>query len=105
LNGLIAAKSWFNTKFYEPELNFSHVSNEPSAQYLRSGLRSIDLFRMNLKPLSFRKKIQLFKENLFPPASYMLQRYKVSERVLLPGLYIHRSLVGAWKWLQQPRPK
>jgi hypothetical protein len=103
-NGLIAAKSWFNTRFSgsETELDTNH---EPSAQYLRSDLQSLDLLSMNLKQLSLRYKIQLLRENLFPPANYMLQRYKVSQRFLLPGLYLHRSVVGAWKWFQQPRQK
>ncbi len=99
-NGLLAAQSWFNTNLPQRQTNYDSV--EPSAQYLRSDLRSIDLLSMNLKHLSAWHKIQLLKENLFPPASYMLQRYNVSKRLLLPALYFHRSMSGAWKWFQKP---
>lgn len=102
-NGLLAARSWFNTNLPQHQSNFDSV--EPSAQYLRAGLRNIDLLSLNLKQLSTWHKIQLLKENLFPPASYMLQRYKVSKRVLLPALYLHRSMYGAWKWFQRPNQK
>jgi hypothetical protein len=102
-NGLLAARSWFNTNFPQHQSNFDFA--EPTAQYLRSGLRGIDLLSINLKQLSTWNKIQLLKENLFPPANYMLQRYRVSKRVLLPALYLHRSMSGAWKWFQRPNQK
>lgn len=96
-NGLLAAQSWFDTNLPEYLMNNDFV--EPSAEYLRSNLRNFDLLSMNLKHLSGWHKIQLLKENLFPPADYMLQRYKVSKRIYLPALYLHRSMSGAWKWL------
>jgi hypothetical protein len=102
-NGLLAARSWFNTKL--PQYQFSDDSVEPSAQYLHPNLRNIDLLSLNLKQLSAWHKLQLLKENLFPPASYMLQRYNVSKRLLLPALYLHRSVFGAWKWFQKPNGK
>ena len=110
LDGLITAKSWFNTKFPEVQTDQQggqrvYDSIEPSAQYLHSDLRNLDLLLMNLRHHSGWDKIQLLKENLFPPASYMLQHYNVSKRLLLPGLYLHRSITGAWKWFQKPHQK
>jgi hypothetical protein len=102
-NGLTAAKEWFNTIL--PEHRAVHDSAEPSADYLRSDLRNLDLLSLNLQQLSGWNKLQLLKENLFPPASYMLQRYNVSQRLLLPGLYLHRSIIGAWKWFQKTDQK
>ncbi len=102
-NGLLAAQSWFNTSLPHHQTNYDSI--EPSAEYLRSDLRNIDLLSMNLRHLSAWHKMLLLKENLFPPASYMLQRYNVSKRLLLPALYFHRSMSGAWNWLRKPHQK
>jgi len=45
----------------------------------------------------WRDRLQLLKENLFPDADYMLNKYHTNNRFLLPFLYILRAVQGIIK--------
>jgi len=41
---------------------------------------------------------RLIAEHLFPPASYMREKYGLHSRVLLPVAYVRRIVGGAAGW-------
>lgn len=41
-----------------------------------------------------RRKLQLLREHLLPPTTYMLKKYNVRSRGLLPALYLRRVVAG-----------
>ncbi|MBI4526966.1 MAG: nucleotidyltransferase family protein [Deltaproteobacteria bacterium] len=47
----------------------------------------------------WRQRMTLMREHLFPPASYMLQKYRKTDRRLLPFLYLRRAVNGFLKRL------
>jgi hypothetical protein len=63
--------------------------------------RMVDVLFSDLKALpGWRRRLRLLRQHLAPPADYMRRRYGVSHSLLLPVLYVHRCVTGAWKWLQ-----
>lgn len=71
----------------------------PPSLYLRPRLRKADLLRADLAALpTWRRRFQLLREHLFPPASYMLARTGTRGRILLPVLYLLRIARGAGGW-------
>ena len=50
-----------------------------------------------------RGKLRLVAEHLLPPASYVLQKYGVTSRALLPALYVRRAVAGSARLLRQGR--
>lgn len=80
-----------------------HESAEPTAAYLEGRLSGVDMFRSDLGALrGWSVRWQLVREHLFPPATYMRERYAVSGSVPLAALYAHRAGQGAWKWFRRP---
>jgi hypothetical protein len=74
---------------------------EPSARYLSGGSRSRlanTLLDMALVP-GFAGRLRLLREYLLPPEAYMLRKYRVKQRYLLPFLYFWRILSGIGKGL------
>lgn len=45
----------------------------------------------------WRRRAAFLREHLFPPAAYMARKYGRSSRLLLPFLYAHRVVAGAWR--------
>ena len=77
---------------------------EASAEFLRGGLREIDVQVSNFKHLhGWRAKLQLIRQNLFPEPAFMLESYKVQNPIWLPALYVHRILRGTPKWFRSAR--
>ena len=79
-------------------------SREPSAAYLSPGRRWHDELISNVRSLRrWRDRVQLLREVLFPNPRYMLAAYGVGDSArssaLLPALYLHRAVRGAWKIL------
>jgi hypothetical protein len=75
--------------------------SEPSRAYTERTQLRIDVLRADLRLLPrWRDRLQLVTEHAFPPASFILARYAVRQRLLLPVLYAHRIVTGAWKWLR-----
>jgi hypothetical protein len=75
--------------------------DEPSRTYTERTQRRLDVLRSDLRLLPrWRDRCQLVAEHAFPPASFMMARYDARQRALLPILYAHRLVAGAWKWLR-----
>lgn len=71
-------------------------AEELSAAYLDTGRRRLLL--TNLRALgSWRERATLLRESLFPPAEYLLARYRAQSRWLLPWWYVRRAAEGMWK--------
>jgi hypothetical protein len=71
-------------------------AEELSAAYLDTGRRRVLL--TNLRALaSWRERARLVRELLFPPAEYLLAKYRAHSRWLLPWWYVRRVAEGVWK--------
>jgi Uncharacterised nucleotidyltransferase len=105
LTTLRLAREWFGTALPDDvmgELARAAARPEPSAAHLRS-MRRIDVLRSDLAALGgWRARTRLVREHVLPPASYILQAYGVSSRVMLPALYAHRFVAGARRWFRKP---
>ena len=72
---------------------------EPSAIYLAGRVRRRDVLVSDLKTLgSWPERMRLLREHAFPPVAFIQQRYGTSARWLLPALYAHRLVTGAFRW-------
>ena len=80
------------------------ASGEPSAEYLASERRWRHelVSSMRAEP-SLGSRIQHLRGVLAPPRDYMIATYGLRGKALgewlLPALYLHRNLRGAWKIL------
>jgi len=99
LDGLIQAKSWYGTDSRLIECLADHESAwaEPSHSYLTRGSNSLRDMLLDFRELSFSGKCRLVREHVFPPASYIRQKYKTSSRLLLPGQYLARAIRGLFR--------
>jgi hypothetical protein len=80
--------------------------HEPSAAYLRAGMRRVDVLLSDLSALpSWTQRAHLLREHLFPPASYMREAYGLRGRACLPAVYAWRAVTGAVRWLVSDRSK
>ena len=71
---------------------------EPTAAYLRHRLRRVDILGSDLRALGgWRVRAQLLREHLLPAPAYILASYGKTRASLLPALYIHRILRGAFE--------
>ena len=80
------------------------VADEPSAQYLESKRRWHDELASSVRGLPrVADRVKLLRSVLFPSARYMLDKYRLRGTALgpwlLPALYVHRNMRGAWKIL------
>ena len=74
---------------------------EPTAAFLRSDLRKIDVLISDLRTIgSWRERLALVREHLFPPVAYMRKAYGVTNPALLPFTYIIRAFTGVGKWFR-----
>ena len=76
---------------------------EPSAVFLREDLRPLDRLRADVAALGPARGARLVAEHLFPPASYMRQKYQLRSDVLLPLAYAQRIVGGATGWFRKQR--
>jgi hypothetical protein len=63
----------------------------------------LDVVVSDLKTLGLRDRARLVRDHLFPPLSYVRQRYPRCPAVLLPLAYAYRIARGAPKWLRPRR--
>jgi hypothetical protein len=82
----------------------SAVPDEPSADYLASQRRWHHELASSVRGLPrFGDRVRLLRDVLLPSPSYMLGAYGLRGKALgpwlLPALYVHRNLRGAWKIL------
>lgn len=69
--------------------------------YLQARVRKADLLRAELTAIpTWRGRLRLLRQHLFPPASYMLSGTGPRSRPLLPVLYLRRILRGAAGWFR-----
>ena len=81
------------------------LAAEASAAYTRPR-RVVRDVASDLQALSsWRDRLRLVREHLFPPRQYMREVYSMSKRAPLPWLYASRAVRGAWRWLDRaPAP-
>lgn len=98
--GLSLARDRFGTEVPAALLGrMTGADREASAQFVGGRMRRVDVLIADLRALpGWRARLELLREHLLPPASYMLERYALSSRALLPALYAHRILAGARGW-------
>jgi hypothetical protein len=80
------------------------TSHEPSGEYLASERRWHHETLANLRALPrLADRARLVREVLLPSPHYMLGAYGLRGNplapLLLPALYLHRNMRGAWKIL------
>lgn len=75
--------------------------DEPTALFVGGGLHQIDILKSDLSATAWGAKLQLLREHLFPPPSYMRERYPRWPTLLLPLAYARRIVVGAPRWLRR----
>lgn len=79
---------------------------EPSATYLQPRMRRVDVLVSDLSALpSWRARVRLLGEHVFPPARYMRETYGVSSRGMLFAMYIWRVIHGAAGWFRVARSR
>ena len=74
---------------------------EASALFLHHDLRPIDWLRADVAALGPARGARLIAEHLFPPASYMREKYGFRSGALLPFAYARRLVGGAAGWLKR----
>jgi hypothetical protein len=103
-HGLALARS--NLKTAIPDRVMSRLASagpsERSAVYLQTGRRWHDelISSLGWHP-RWRDRVRLLREVVLPEPDYMLKAYGITIRraaaILLPLLYLHRGVYGAWK--------
>lgn len=74
---------------------------EPSQAYLAGAVRKRDVLVSDLTLLrSWRDRFHLLREHALPPAAFIRQRYGINSPWLLPVLYAHRLVTGAYRWVR-----
>lgn len=76
--------------------------SEPSMAYLTPGRRWLDELVSSLQGLAdWRDRMRLLREVFVPSSRYMYAAYGIEpdgrRRARLPGLYLHRTIRGAWR--------
>lgn len=108
-DGIALAQASFGTRLSAGLLERLHQisadqSGAPSARYLEPRLRRVDVLASDLATLgSWRQRAALLHEHLFPPASYMREKYGRSIRLPLAWLYLRRVVEGALGWFVRDR--
>ncbi len=101
--GLTLARECFATAVPVDVLSALEAADgEPSAAFVGASFSPFDVARADMAALSsWRARAGLAREHLFPPASYMRERYPRWPAALLPIAYVHRMLRGAPRWLRR----
>ncbi len=80
------------------------TSRETSKGYM-SGYQ-LNTLLVDIRTLpGWRDRLLLLKEYAFPPANYMLQKYRTPHRHLLPLLYLRRAGNGLRKLISSALPR
>ena len=75
--------------------------SEPSRIYLDGPVHKRDVLVSDLARLrDWRAKARLLREHAFPPSAFIKERYHTRSRWLLPALYVHRLVTGAFRWVR-----
>jgi hypothetical protein len=103
LDGLRQARDLVGARLPEPlEVALAaRAPHEPSQRYLEGVIRKRDVLMSDLAALKgWHLRLRLLREHAFPPAAFIRQRYGVRHSALLPALYLHRLIVGAFRWVR-----
>ena len=73
--------------------------DEISAAYLNADRARLLLTDLRALP-AWRERATLLRETCFPPADYVLAKYRTRRRWLLPWLYVRRAVEGGRKFLR-----
>ena len=76
-------------------------SREASSVFLHAGLRPLDRLRADVVALGVAGGARLVAEHLFPPVSYMREKYGLRGGALLPFAYARRIVGGAAGWFRR----
>jgi hypothetical protein len=100
LDGLRAARRVGLELPHEVEQRLSSASpGEPSRVYVERRVTRRDVLLSDLAHLrTWRARLRLLREHVFPSSSFMRQRYASNSRWPLPALYLHRFVTGAARW-------
>lgn len=79
----------------------SEGRHEPTAAFIGGELRQLDIFKSDLAATAWTSRLQLVWEHLFPPPSYIRQRFPRWPPILLPLAYARRIVAGAPRWLRR----
>ncbi len=78
------------------------IEDEPSAAFLRAGMRRLDVLIDDLRALpEWRSRLVLLREVVCPDAVYMRQTYAAGSSAPLAWLYARRIVSGARSWLRR----
>lgn len=77
------------------------TSEEPTATFVGGGLRPVDILKSDLGATARGSRLRLLREHLFPPTSYMRERFPGWPTLLLPLAYARRIVVGAPRWVRR----
>ncbi len=107
-NGLAAAQEWLHTSLPEGILDelerVSLAACELSRRFL-DGQSKLGVLVSDLRHVpTWRDRWRLVQQHVFPPPSYMFRKYDTDSVPLLPALYTHRVIAGAWKWVRRSAP-
>jgi hypothetical protein len=87
--------------WYDQLLSGSGDEVEPTAAFLRQGVRRVDILLSDLRNVSgWTRKARLIREHLFPPAAYVRARYGPHTPIVFA--YVDRVATGVGKWFRTP---
>lgn len=101
LDGLSAARGWLGLSVPPAveERLAAAAPGEASRIYVDGPVTRRDVLLSDLAHLgTWRARIRLLREHVFPPPAFMRQRYGTHVRWPLPALYLHRFVTGAARW-------
>jgi hypothetical protein len=79
------------------------MAEEPSAIFLRSGMRQVDSLRHDLRAVDgWRARVAMVSAHLFPNRPYVRSLYPGWPEAALPLAYVDRIVRGAPKWFRGP---
>ena len=102
LDGLRAARSALGSVLpHDVESALAAAApSEPSKIYIEGSVTRGDVLISDMRALgSWRARLRLLREHVFPPAAFMRVRYG-DQSWPLPALYVHRLITGASKWIR-----
>jgi hypothetical protein len=104
VQGLTRAQERFETPLPADVLTtLSETTSEPSALFMRRGLRPVDRLVSDLRTVGPFAAVSLMREHLFPPTTYMRAKYGITGGALLPAYYVARLVSGMSKWFRAYR--
>ena len=108
-HGLRRARDWFGTAIPQAmldQLGAVPLDHQPTAAYLAASRSWVAEAAASVRALpSWRSRLRLLREIALPSPGYLLRSYGMSpsgaHQALLPALYVHRGVRGAWRVLMR----